>query len=167
MRQIGFLVLTCFVIIVGHIGVAIAQIKQNDMNALFGGTVGKVMWDISMSNPETPALYLSVVQKTYNDLILQNVKPKMVLAVHGAPVRYLHKDISNLPFDSLHHIEKINEILDDMRVRPGVRIEVCSVANRLLGVNDADIRDGLHVVGNTWISLIGYLAQGYAVIPIQ
>lgn len=166
MRISVFIVAICLAVLVGS-ATAFAETKPADTRALTGVTTGKVVWDISMANPETLAVYLSVVRETYDDLKHQTVEPDMVLAIHGVPVRYLRKDMSDLPFESGPHIEKINAILDDLRERPGVRIEVCSVANRLMGVNNGDIREGLHVVGNTWVSLIGYQAQGYAVIPIQ
>jgi intracellular sulfur oxidation DsrE/DsrF family protein len=166
MRIFGFLIIVCLAIVAVPVE-PFAQTKPDDTRALNGVSTGKVVWDISMANPETLALYLSVVRETYDDLVRQNVKPDMVLAIHGLPVRYVRKDVSDLPFEAMPHIETINEVLDDLKGRPGVRIEVCSVANRLMGVENGSIRDGLQVVGNTWVSLIGYQAQGYAVIPIQ
>ena len=141
--------------------------RPNDAMALKGVTTGKVIWDISMANAETLAVYLSVVRETYDDLVRQNVTPQMVLAVHGAPVRYVTRSTDDLPLDIMAAVDKVNAILDDLAGRPGVRVEVCAVANRLFGIENATIRPNFHVVGNTWVSLIGYQAQGYALVPVN
>ncbi|MBF0326751.1 MAG: DsrE family protein [Alphaproteobacteria bacterium] len=141
--------------------------KPNDAAALKGVKTGKVVWDVSMANPETLALFLSVVRETYDDLARQNVKPEMVLAIHGVPVKFVRANRDDLPLETSTAVDKINDVLDDLAKRPGVRIEVCSIANRLFGVDNASIKPNYHVVGNTWVSLIGYQAQGYAVVPIN
>lgn len=165
MRKMGLWVLAAVMMSVAP-QAAVGSDKPSDAHALRGVTEGKVVWDISTPDPETLGVYLSVVRETYDDLVRQNVKPDMVLAIHGKPVRYVREDMSDLPLDSMPHIDRINEILDDLKGRDGVRIEVCSVANRLMGVKNAETREGLHVVGNTWVSLIGYQAQGYTLIPV-
>lgn len=141
--------------------------KPSDAAALKGVTTGKVVWDISMTNPETLALFLSVVRETYDDLARQNVKPEMVLAIHGVPVKFVRTNRDDLPLETSAAIDKINDVLDDLAKRPGVRVEVCSIANRLFGIDNASIKSNFHVVGNTWVSLIGYQAQGYSVVPIN
>jgi intracellular sulfur oxidation DsrE/DsrF family protein len=45
-------------------------------------------------------------------------------------------------------------------------MEACSVATRLFGVDNGTLLDGIKPVGNTFVSLTGYQAQGYANIPI-
>ncbi|MDO8606215.1 MAG: hypothetical protein Q7R40_06745 [Phaeospirillum sp.] len=141
--------------------------KPSDAAALKGVKTGRVVWDISMANPESLALFLSVVRETYDDLARQNVKPEMVLAIHGVPVKYVRANRDDLPLETGAAVDKINDVLDDLAKRPGIRIEVCSIANRLFGVDNASIKPNYHVVGNTWVSLIGYQAQGYAVVPIN
>lgn len=141
--------------------------KPSDATALKGVKTGKVVWDISMANPETLAVFLSVVRETYDDLARQKVKPDMVLAIHGVPVKFVRAKRDDLPLETGAAVDRINDVLDDLAKRPGVRVEVCSVANRLFGVDNASIKPNFHVVGNTWVSLIGYQAQGYAVVPIN
>lgn len=51
--------------------------------------------------------------------------------------------------------------------KQGVRFEACAIATRLFHVDNASMISDVKVVGNTFISLIGYQAKGYAVIPIQ
>jgi len=141
--------------------------KAGDAAALKGVTTGKVVFDISTAKPETLATLLSVVRETYDDLVRQNVEPEMVLAIRGAPVKYVRADREDLPLETREAVEKVNAILDDLSKRPGVRVEVCAITNRMLGLADAGIKPNFHVVGNTWVSLVGYQAQGYALVPIN
>ncbi len=49
----------------------------------------------------------------------------------------------------------------------GVKMEVCSVATGLFQVPDERILNNMKIVGNTFVSLMGYQHQGYAIIPIM
>ncbi len=48
----------------------------------------------------------------------------------------------------------------------GVRQEVCAIATRVMGVDNASLHEGLTVVADGFISLIGYQTQGYRLVPI-
>jgi len=48
----------------------------------------------------------------------------------------------------------------------GVRMEACSVATKLFNVSNKSLLNGIKPVGNTFVSLTGYQAKGYASIPI-
>ena len=45
-------------------------------------------------------------------------------------------------------------------------MEACGLATNLFKVDNNTILPGIKVVANTYVSLIGYNAQGYAAIPI-
>jgi hypothetical protein len=46
-------------------------------------------------------------------------------------------------------------------------MEACSFATRLFGIDNGTLLEGIKPVGNTFVSLTGYHAQGYASIPLQ
>ena len=140
--------------------------KPNDADALKGLATGKVVWDINMTNPKKLSLYLSVIQETYADLVRQGVKPDMVFAFRGRSVTFASKDREDIPLEKHHFLDKVAEQLADLNKREGVRMEACSVACRLFGVNPSTLLPGIKPVGNTFVSLIGYQAKGYAIIPI-
>jgi len=48
----------------------------------------------------------------------------------------------------------------------GVRQEICAVATRVFGIDNKTILPGLTLVGDGFISLIGYQAQGYHLVPV-
>lgn len=145
---------------------AASEQPLNDADALKGVTEGKVVFDIGMANAQTLPLYLKVIAQTYTDLVRQQVKPTIVLAFHGGAVKLVSANQEAFPMDQHPFLEEIASLLADLQKKPGVRMEVCGLATKLFEVDDATILPGIKVVGNTFVSLIGYHAQGYAAIPI-
>ena len=144
---------------------ALAADKPNDADALKGVKEGKVVFDVNMSNPKKMTLYLSVIRETVDDLRRQGVTPDVILAFRGLSVNLISKDREAMELTDFEHLDKIALQLADLQ-KQGVRIEACSVATRLFGVDNEKLLDGIKPVGNTFVSLTGYQAQGYANIPI-
>ncbi|MBF0183164.1 MAG: DsrE family protein [Magnetococcales bacterium] len=138
----------------------------NDADALQGVTVGKVVFDINMANPHMLPLYLKVITQTHADLQRQQVKPEMVLAFRGKAVKLVSKNQDSFPIDQHPFLDEIALLIAELQKRPGVRMEVCGLATGLFGVDNGTVLPGIKVVGNTFVSLTGYHAQGYAAIPI-
>ena len=138
-----------------------------DIDALQGVTEGKVVFDIGLANPQTLPLYLKVIGQTHADLVRQKVTPNIILAFHGGAVKLISSNWDALPLDQHTFLEEIALLVADLRKKPGVRMEVCGLATHLMGVDNASILPGIKVVGNTFVSLTGYHAQGYAAIPIH
>ncbi|MBF0181379.1 MAG: DsrE family protein [Magnetococcales bacterium] len=157
----------CLVWIAGAPGVmAQPTAPLDDADALKGVTVGKVVFDIGKADPQTLPIYLKVIAQTHADLERQKVKPDMVLAFRGGAVKLVSGNREALPIEQHPFLEEIAALIADLAKKPGVRMEVCGVATKLLGVDNATILPGIKVVGNTFVSLTGYQAQGYAAIPI-
>jgi len=49
----------------------------------------------------------------------------------------------------------------------GVKFEACNIATNLFGIDNETILLEIKVVGNTFISAIGYQTKGYSPILIQ
>ena len=142
-----------------------AAAKPDDSAALEGVTTGKVVFDINMADAEKMTLYLSVIAETVDDLERQGVTPEVILAFRGLSVKLVSTDRENMELTDYEHLDRIAEQLGGLHAR-GVRIEACSVATRLFGIDNGTLLKGIKPVGNTFVSLTGYQAQGYASIPI-
>ncbi len=143
----------------------LAAPKPDDANALRGVDTGKALFDINMTDAKKMTLYLAVIHETVDDLKRQGVKPDIILAFRGLSVRLISKDREQMDLTDFDHLDRIAEQLADLE-KKGVRMEACSVATRLFKINNHSLLDGIKPVGNTFVSLIGYQAQGYANIPI-
>ncbi|MBF0436579.1 MAG: DsrE family protein [Magnetococcales bacterium] len=144
----------------------VSEQPLNDAEALQGVSEGKVVFDIGMSNPQTLPLYLKVIAQTHADLVRQKVKPTIVLAFHGGAVKLVSNNRDVLPMDQHPALDEIATLIADLQKKSGVRMEICGLATKLMGVDNTTILPGIKVVGNTFVSLTGYHAQGYAAIPI-
>lgn len=144
---------------------ALATPKPDDGDALRGVAQGKVLFDINMTDAKKMTIYLAVIRETVDDLKRQNVQPDVILAFRGFSVRLISKNREQMELTDFEHLDRIAEQLADLR-KQGVRMEACSVATRLFDVDNGSLLDGVKPVGNTFVSLTGYQAQGYANIPI-
>ena len=143
-----------------------ADQRPSDSAALEGVTSGKVVWDINMGDPRKLSLYLKVIQETYDDLVRQGVTPDMIFAFRGRSVLLISTEREGIPLEQHIYLDEVAELLKDLSKRPGVRMEACSVACRLFGIKTETLLPRITAVGNTFVSLIGYQAKGYSVIPI-
>lgn len=157
----SFLLLAALLVAQG----AFAAPKPDDADALRGVETGKVLFDVNMTDAKKMTLYLAVIRETVDDLKRQGVEPDVILAFRGLSVRLISKDRENMELTDFDHLDSIAEQLADLR-QQGVRMEACSVATRLFKVDNGTLLDGIKPVGNTFVSLTGYQAQGYANIPI-
>lgn len=139
--------------------------QPDDSDALKGVNKGKVIFDINMVEAKKMTLYLMVIRQTVEDLKRQGVEPDVVLAFRGLSVRLISKDREQMELTDFEHLDKIAEQLADLQ-QQGVRMEACSVATKLFKVDNNSLLAGIKPVGNTFVSLTGYQAQGYANIPI-
>jgi predicted peroxiredoxin len=146
-------------------GAAVATDKPNDADALKGVTEGKVVFDINIAEPKKLPLYLMVVDETVDDLKRQGVKPEVILAFRGKAVTLITKEREQIELTDFEYLDKANEFIKTLQSK-GVKMEACSVATRLFNVDNGEILDGIKPVGNTFVSLIGYQAQGYSTIPL-
>ncbi|WP_018866515.1 MULTISPECIES: DsrE family protein [unclassified Thioalkalivibrio] len=136
-----------------------------DARALDGVEQGRVVFDLNNNDPEMLALYLMVIRETFEDLTDQGVDPDMILAFRGRAVTMVSEDRERFELTDFDHLDAIEEHVAALKEK-GVRMESCAVATRLFGVEHGELLPGIEPVRNTFVSLTGYQAQGYAVIPI-
>ena len=157
-------------IIIGFLGLLVSYLvnaeKPTDGDALRDVNEGKVVWDVTVGSPSKLLLLMKVIEETYDDLIRQDVKPDMIFTFHGPVVKLISSQPLDLPLDEEEAHEKVLDQLREFSKKPGVKMESCSVAARLLGIGNDTIIPEVKPVGNTFVSLIGYQKKGYALIPI-
>lgn len=141
--------------------------KPSDEHALQGVASGKIAWDINMGSASKLLVNLKVMAETYDDLKRQGVEPDMVFTFRGPSVRLVTKDQAEVPLEEEAAREAIAEQIRALQAKPNVRMEACSITTRLAGIDSETLLPGIELVGNTFVSQIGYQAKGFAVIPIM
>ncbi|MCG8427355.1 MAG: DsrE family protein [Chromatiales bacterium] len=138
----------------------------DDSAALNGVTETKSVFLIDFTNPKKTAFYLDIIRGTHAGLVRQGVKPNMVLVFIGQTVKYL----TTQPDDelALEFEDELASIAESVKAlnKLGVRMEVCAVATKVFGVDNDTIHPGMDVVGDGFISLIGWQTQGHKLVPI-
>jgi len=164
-KYFKFLYISVFGLAVSH--AMVKAEKPNDTDALENVEVGKVVWDILVSRPDHLLFYFKLIDETYADLKRQNVDPDMVFIFHGHALHLIKSEpVEFLPKDKQAHKEVL-ALINDLVARPGVRMEACSISAKNQGIENDGIISAVKMVGNTYVSLIGYQSKGYSVIPIH
>ncbi len=131
----------------------------DDRQALAGVQEGKAVFDVNLGNPKVLAVMLDVIEETHHGLKAQGVKPDLIVAFRGPSTKLLTKDITAETEAIAARVTKLRDL--------GIRLEACGISARILGIPVENLIPEVQPVANTFVSLIGYQAKGYALIPIQ
>jgi len=138
----------------------------NDRAALADMKLGKAVFLVDIGDVKKMNFYLEVIQGTVKGMHEQGVKTDFVLVYIGPSVKYLTtspaEDIEKSMSDTLMDIEANVNKLSEL----GVTQEICAVATRVFGIDNESLLPELNLVGDGFISLIGYQAQGYHLVPV-
>lgn len=159
--------LLCFLLLSAFSLVAHGEEQAGDGVALQGVEVGRIIWDVTQGDPALLSGRLAVVRQTYEDLKRQQVRPDMVFAFRGGAVLSLNRDLDRLPFAQRNDVEAVQQQLAALLELPGVRMEACQIAMRRVEMTADDLIPGVHQVGNTFLSLMGFAQRGYVTIPLN
>lgn len=138
----------------------------NDRRALGELATGKGVFLVDIGDAKKLNFYLEVIQGTHKSMQGQGVKPDFILVYIGPSVKYLTSEpkaevesaAGAVLMDIESNIEKLAEL--------GIRQEVCSVATEVFGIDNKSVFEDLQLIGDGFISLIGYQAQGYHMVPV-
>jgi intracellular sulfur oxidation DsrE/DsrF family protein len=89
----------------------------------------------------------------------------MAIVFHGPAVKLISTDRSNFKKEDLEEIDKFQMMIRQMK-KDGVKFEVCLYAAKVMKVDPATILPEIDRVGNGFISVVGYQAQGYSVVTV-
>ena len=143
-----------------------ANSQINDRAALADLKVGQAVFLIDIADAKKMNFYLEVIQGTFKGMQAQGVKPDFVMVYIGPSVQYLSTsptaEIENKHSAVLMEIEANVEKLAAL----GIKQEICAVATHVFGIDNKTLLPDLNLVGDGFISLIGYQAQGYHLVPV-
>ena len=127
----------------------------------------KAVFEVSQGSPKVSNLIFWAVKNVYEDPSTKSLPEKTQLAIvfHGPAVKLLSTDRSNFAGKEFGEIDKFHEMLRQLK-KDGVKLEICLYAAKVMGVDPSTILPEIDHVGNGFISVIGYQAQGYAVVRV-
>lgn len=142
--------------------------KPSDSRAIAQLEQGKILWDITLADPQALVSRLQVLEETYHDMVRQNLTPNMMFTFRGGSVQHLARDLSHRDLDQAAASLVVQQKLTELLALPGVRMEACQIATRRFNLlQQDDLMPGVTLVGNTFLSIMGYTNQGYTSIRID
>jgi intracellular sulfur oxidation DsrE/DsrF family protein len=101
------------------------------------------------------------IRGTQKGLLEQGVQSEVVVVVIGKAVQYITiEPESSLVKEHGEVLQSISSTAKDLKSL-GVRMEVCGAATKHFEVDNSSLLEEMTVVGNGFISLIGWQTQGY------
>lgn len=148
-------------------GLVLAE-KPSDQRALASIESGKILWDITLANPQALLSRLTVLEETYDDMLRQGLKPNMIFTFRGGAAGLIAADLRGLDIERAAEVGQVQDKLTSLMKRPGVHMEACAIATRRFNLTKQDqLMPGVLLVGNTFLSIMGYENQGYTTIRID
>lgn len=140
--------------------------QVTDAAALKGVKQGKGVFLVSQDNPQKTALYLNIIKDTYDSMASQKVRPDFILVFVGPTVRFLtNKPDAELSANQQEALASIAASIKELKAK-GVKMEVCQIAVNFFKVPKDSLFPELKLVNNGFISLIGYQAKGFGLVPV-
>ena len=161
-RVVGFLV---FLVVAG---VAVTPVLAGDYAALEGVKGIKAVFDVTQGSPQMANVVFWAVRNVYQDQSVRSLEmqPQVAVVFHGPASKLLSSDRKGFKESDAQALDEFAGMIRQMK-KDGVRLEVCGYALKVLGIDPATILPEVDVVGNGFISVVGYQAQGYSVVSIN
>ena len=122
--------------------------------------------DFRKDNPKEAAAYLHYIHQTYmylNTSFSENAD--LVIVFTGPVVKLLSTNSKSLSAADSEILDQIAETVASMG-KDGIRMEICLFACKLSGIELETILPEIKQVENGWVSLLGYQAKDYSLLPI-
>ena len=136
--------------------------------ALNGVKGVKAVFDVSLASPQTANTVFWAVKNVYED---ENVRalperPQVAVVFRGAAVKLISTNRDGFDDSDQEALNEFANLIRQMK-KDGAKIEVCGYAVKVLGVDPSTILPEVDHVGNGFISIVGYQAQGYSAVTIK
>jgi intracellular sulfur oxidation DsrE/DsrF family protein len=148
--------------------VSIGNGSSEEYSTLKGLKSVKAVFDFELANPKSALIHLQVIQQTFKDknMWVSGKKPEIVIVFIGPSVKLVTKDRSGFKEEDQQTLDEIGKTITEL-AKDGVKLEICLIAVKVFGVEPSSLLPEIKQVGNGWISLIGYEAKGYSLVPVS
>ena len=145
---------------------SVASEGFDNSNALKNISKAQVYFDVSVKESKLLLLRMELLDRTIKELEKDGLEVSGVVGFRGPASRYITKDEHYVLEESVADKKKIQEWVKTFAAN-GIIVEQCAIAAEILNIPADDFIPEIKIVGNGYVSLIGYQAQGYSVVPMD
>lgn len=141
---------------------------SNEYNSLKGVKGVKTVFDVSQGSPQMANIVFWAIRNVHDDKSTRSLSepPQVAVVFHGPAVKMISSDRNGFKDSDNEALDQFANTIREMK-NNGVRFEVCDYALKVLGVDPATVLPEVDHVGNGFIAIAGYQAQGYSSITIN
>lgn len=143
----------------------VSTVSGEEYTAMKGIKSVKVVFDERESNPKITAFHLAGVHETYKELAAMKKNPVFVVVFIGPSVKLVSKNREGFSPEDQKYLDEIANTISAMS-KDGISLEICLVALKFFNIDPASVLPEIKRVGNGWVPIIGYQAQGYSLVPV-
>ncbi len=127
----------------------------------------KAIFDFRTGNMKVASVMLSAIHDTYKSKDIRAVsdKPEFMVVFLGPSVKLITNVREGVSAEDVQMLEAIKERISAM-AKDGIKLEICLFAARMFGVDPATVYPEILQMENGVVSLIGYQAKGFSLVPI-
>lgn len=145
---------------------AVAGEGFDNSSALRNVSKAQVYFDVNVKDSKLLLLRMELLDRTVRELEKDGLEVSGVIGFRGPASRYITRDEHYVLEENAADKKKIQEWVKTFAAS-GITVEQCAVAAELLSIPAEDFIPEIKIVGNGYVSLIGYQAQGYSVVPMD
>ena len=139
----------------------VSAVSGEEYKAMKG--VESAIFDERQSNPKSAALHLKIIHQTYEESAAEE-NPGLCSYIQWSIGKDNLKNRECFSSEDQKFLEIATTI--SAMSKDGIELEICLIAAKVFNVDSASVLPEIKRVGNGWISMIGYQAQGYSLVPV-
>ncbi|HZV81780.1 MAG TPA: DsrE family protein [Geobacteraceae bacterium] len=126
------------------------------------------VFDFSLGSADIAAAVIPAVLDVHRNQEVRALPapPRSVVVFHGKAVKLISTNRKGVEKEELETYDKVADLIRTLK-KAGIKMEVCMYAVKVFGIDPATLMPEIDRVGNGFISVLGYQAQGYSVVTIQ
>lgn len=124
------------------------------------------LYDVRNSNPKVVLANLKFIESNYQNLLKEKVKPHLRIIFISGAVQFITTQPSEMVDMEYGDTLQAIAVQVERLVKLGVAMEACGGAMAYFNVDYNTLLPGIKPVRSGFISVMGWQAQGYSLIPV-
>lgn len=138
----------------------------DNSRSLKGLKQAQVYFDVNLKDDKLLVLRMELVDRTVRQMEEAGLEVNGVVGFRGGASRFITQNDYYVLEEEVSNKRKIKDWVKHFSSK-GIAIEQCAIAAEILDIPTKDFLPEVTIVGNAYISLVGYQAKGYSVVPMD